>query len=558
MTGSARRLLRRGDAVLALVPFAAVVAALSMALTAAGPGWTAVVAWVVAAVIVGLRFARSRLAEGGGYGREVAARLLLFTAAAVGSVRHAPAHRGVVWAVTAVLLISALLEPLLVRALAGLRAVHALPGYRLPRAAAPVPLFGWSSFAQLLAAGIFGLLHPPAEAWLALLAAAVVLGAATGGIGISMWRDRTPRHRRLRQAIEAYAPEFLLYTGRDDGGAYQLAMWLPYLQRLGARYLVVVRAQRALDAVTSVTGAPIVCRVSLRDLDDVMVDSLRAAFYPSSAANNGHAVAYRHLCHVYLGHGDSDKALSPHPLHAIYDRVFVAGQAAIDRYRRNGVHIRSEAFVVIGRPQLDALRPATGAMPARPAVLYAPTWFGHNAAGTNSSLPGGLALVQALLAHDVTVVFRPHPISRRAPAERAIAGSIDELLRADAARSGRAHRFGAPVDSEPFIDSANSCDVLIADMSSILVDFLGADKPMAVNVLGAASTQEFLDRFPVANGAYLLEPGLGNLATVLAEMLGPDPLRPARRETREYYLGGLDGPAAAKAFVAAARDILQR
>ncbi len=553
-----RHLLRRGDAVLVLVPFAAFLAALGLALAAAGPGWAAVVAWVVAASIVGLRVAGSRLAEGGGYGREVAARALLFSAAAVGAVRHAPAHRGVVWAVTAVLLISVLLEPLLLRALVGTRAVHALPGYRLPRVAAPVPLFGWSSFALLVAAGVLGLLHSPAAAWLVLLAVAVILAAGTGAIGSTMWRDRTPRHRRLRQAVEAYAPEFLLYTGRDDGGAYQLAMWLPYLERLGVRYLVVVRAQGALDAVTSLTGAPIVCRVSLRDLDDVMVDSVRAAFYPSSAANNGHAVAYRHMCHVYLGHGDSDKALSPHPLHAIYDRVFVAGQAAVDRYHRNGVHIRRDAFVVIGRPQLDALRRAASPMPARPSVLYAPTWSGHNAAGTNSSLPDGLALVQALLAHDVNVVFRPHPISRRVPAERAIAGSIDELLRADAARSGRAHRFGASVDGEPFIDSANSCDVLIADMSSILVDFLGADKPMAVNVLGADSTQDFLDRFPVANGAYLLEPGLVNLATVLDDMVGPDPMRPGRHRTREYYLGGLDGPAAAQAFVAAARDALHR
>lgn len=537
-------------------PFAGVLSATALALAAAGPSWIAVITWVIAAAIVGLRVARSRLAEGGGCGREIAARALLFTAAAVGAVRHAPAHRGIVWAVTAALLISVLLEPLLLRALVGQRAVHALPGYRLSRAAAPVPLFGWSGFAQLLAAGVLGVLHPSSAAWLVLLAVAVVVGAATGGISIAIWRDRTSRRRRLRQAMDAYAPEFLLYTGRDDGGAYQLAMWLPYLERLGVRYVVVVRAQRALDAVSSLTGAPIICRVSLRDLDDVMVNSLRAAFYPSSAANNGHAVAYRHICHVYLGHGDSDKALSPHPLHAIYDRVFVAGQAAIDRYRRNGVHIRADAFVVIGRPQLDALRPATGPMPARPAVLYAPTWFGHNAAGTNSSLPDGLALVQALLAHDVTVVFRPHPISRRAHTERAVAGAIDGLLHADAVRSGRAHRFGASVDSEPFIDSANSCDVLIADMSSILVDFLGADKPMAVNVLGVDSTQEFLDRFPVANGAYLLEPGLGNLAAVLADMLGPDPLRPDRHKTREYYLGGLDGPAAARAFVAAARDAL--
>lgn len=557
MNESLHRLVRRGESVLLITPVAAVIAALSLALAAAGPAWVAVVAWLSSAAIIAEETVRSRRSGFPGYGREVPARLLLFCASAFGAVAHSPAQSGWIWTITAVLLIGVTAEPLLLRALLPLRDVHALPGYRLPPGAAAVPLFVWATAVELPVAGALAVVDAPLTIRLALLVVAVVLGVAMVGIGLVAWCDRTPSRWRLRQALEAYAPQFILYTGRDDGGAYQLAMWLPYLERLGVPFIVVVRRHSALEAVTSVTGAPIVSRASMRDLDDVMVGSIRAAFYPSSAANNGHAVAYRHVRHVYLGHGDSDKALSPHPMHAMYDEIFVAGKAAIDRYRRNAVHIPAAKFVVIGRPQLDSIHAASGRVPQRPTVLYAPTWSGHNAAGTNSSLSEGLALVGDLLAEDVTVIFRPHPISRRLRAERAQAAAIDALLRHDAVRTGRIHRHGPAVDSTSFADSANACDVMIADMSSIMVDFLGSDKPMAVNVRGTESAQGFLERYPVARGAYLVEPDRGNLASVLTAMLGSDPLRTQRHETRMYYLGGLDGPGAVDAFLSAARECVR-
>ena len=542
---------------LSVAPVAAVLAAVSLALAAAGTGWAAVATWSLSAVILAEEAAGSRRALGAGFGREVPARLLLLTAATVGAVRHSPDDRGWIWAIAAVLLVGVVLEPLPLRAVRRVRAVHALPGYRPPPGAAAVPLFVWASFVELLAAGALGVAKAPLVLRFALLGVAVAIDAVIVTIAALTWRDRTAARRRLRRALEEYAPQFVLYNGREDGGAYQLAMWLPYLERLGLPFVVVVRGQAALEAVTSVTSAPIVSPISLRDLDDVVVGSIRAAFYPSSAANNAHLVAYRSVRHVYLGHGDSDKAMSPHPMHAMYDHVFVAGQAAIDRYRRNGVHIRPSAYMVIGRPQLEVIHVAHGPVPARPTVLYAPTWAGHNTAGTHSSLPQGQNLVRALLQQDVVILFRPHPISRRIPAERARAAAIDELLRQDSARTGRIHRFGPAVDGTSFADSANVCDMMLADMSSIMVDFLGSQKPMAVNVRGVETSEEFLAHYPAARGAYLVAADGANLAEVISAMRGDDPQRTARQATAEYYLGGLDGAGAVTAFLDAAGQCIR-
>ena len=87
--------------------------------------------------------------------------------------------------------------------------------------------------------------------------------------------------------------------------------------------------------------------------------SLTTAFYVNNAARNTHLVERRELTHVWLNHGDSEKPACYNPVHAIYDLLFAAGQAGIDRYARHGVHIPLEKFRIVGRPQVEVIRPAT-------------------------------------------------------------------------------------------------------------------------------------------------------------------------------------------------------
>jgi hypothetical protein len=48
-------------------------------------------------------------------------------------------------------------------------------------------------------------------------------------------------------------------------------------------------------------------------------------------------------------------------VHAIYDLIFTAGQAGIDRYARHGVSIPAEKFRIVGRPQVELIRPGSSA-----------------------------------------------------------------------------------------------------------------------------------------------------------------------------------------------------
>jgi hypothetical protein len=96
-------------------------------------------------------------------------------------------------------------------------------------------------------------------------------------------------------------------------------MWLPFLERLGEKFFVIVRNEESFPDVVRLTTAPVLLRKELADMDAVVVPTLRAAFYVNNAVRNSHFVRYPQLKHVQLNHGDSDKAPSYNPVFRMFD-----------------------------------------------------------------------------------------------------------------------------------------------------------------------------------------------------------------------------------------------
>ena len=228
-------------------------------------------------------------------------------------------------------------------------------------------------------------------AWVAL-AASLLVGAGAGrgraGPGPAAV-PATAGGGPVGRALRRHQPEFLLYFSAPPGSEYQVTMWLPYLERIGRPFMVVLREPEFLAPIAAATDAPVVYCPTLRAMDEALVPSLRAAFYVNHGAKNSHCIRFTQLTHVQLHHGDSDKAPSANPVSGIFDRIFVAGQAAIDRYARAGVQIPADKFVVVGRPQVESIevRPEPARGLAHPTVLYTPTWTGHHADADYCSLP---------------------------------------------------------------------------------------------------------------------------------------------------------------------------
>jgi hypothetical protein len=267
-------------------------------------------------------------------------------------------------------------------------------------------------------AGLFAALRWPAWSGLAPVA---VAGLLSGAILLDAWRRRRAGHSaellRLGRAVANHDPRFLLYFAAPPGSDYQATMWLPYLERIGVPFVVVLAEPHHLPAIARATGAPVIVHRTVPALEAVMTSGMRVAFYVNNGMKNAHCVRYTHLTHVQLYHGYSDKPVSANPIAAIFDRIYVPGQAIIDQFGATGVDIPKERFRIVGRPQAETLTVATEhiGQTSDKVVLYAPTWAGDHADSNHCSLPIADRIVAGLLERGCTVIVRPHPYTRRDP-----------------------------------------------------------------------------------------------------------------------------------------------
>lgn len=503
-----------------------------------------------------------RLRSAQSVGTCVAARLLLAASVVVLTLQHGSYDGLVGWTamVAAVLLsVGLLITPLdqaLVPTVAGLPGVTVTTG----------PRFGYDVLVlvSLVALGIGVVAGAVAPGLLWVFEVAVLGWAVLGVLALldllRRLRSRSEANRQLPEALSALQPLFALHWSGPEQAAYQVSMWLPYLERIGAPYVVVVRSRENFDDIRALTDRPLVLREKMKELDAVMVPSLKAVFYVNTALLNNHLIHHTSRLHIQLNHGDSDKVASSNPVLRIYDRNYVAGQAAIDRFEQNGVPTQPDFFRVVGRPQLDGLQ-IGAADPADhpPTVLYAPTWSGFYQESDYSSLPWGAGLVGRLAERGCRVIFRPHPYTNRSARTAAMAQAVREALAVDAQRTGRRHLYGEEVERDmSIVDCFNASDAMVSDVSSVVSDYLQTEKPFAMVAVHREPTA-FVQRFPMARAAYVLRAGadgMDDLDEVLDELLVSDSRATERHAVKSYYLGEDHPGGPAQRFVDCAREDL--
>ncbi|MGQ4330103.1 hypothetical protein [Streptomyces hayashii] len=252
--------------------------------------------------------------------------------------------------------------------------------------------------------------------------------------------------------LREYRPEAVLYFSGSDDSAYQVNMWLETMEQMEARPLVILRERAILEKMAP-TSVPVICvpgGVHLMNLD---LSTVRVALYCANVGKNIHLLRVPTMKHVFIGHGDSDKAASVNPFSKVYDEVWVAGRAGRDRYAIADVGIRDEDIVEVGRPQLASIRPADGAVADRvPTVLYAPTWEGwDDSPGNTSLLLAGENIVKKLVTAEppVRVLYKPHPFTGTRSAKAGAAHRrITALLKKAAAQRASDPRFTADPAAE--------------------------------------------------------------------------------------------------------------
>ncbi|NPD06155.1 CDP-glycerol--glycerophosphate glycerophosphotransferase [Nocardioides sp. zg-1308] len=336
------------------------------------------------------------------------------------------------------------------------------------------------------------------------------------------------------------------YFAGDPSRTYQLVQWLEVLEVLDDvhRVCLVLRDPEAAELVAARTRLRVVTAPTLADLSAVYAElDAKVVLYCNNSVQNFDSLLDSRRLHVHVNHGESDKQSMASNNAKAYDRVFVAGEAAVQRYVAELLELDARRLVRIGRPQLDLRRTPLLEPSERSTVLYAPTWEGDAAYNDYTSVDVmGPAIVRAVLAvPGVRLVYKPHPkvVTSRTPA---VAAAHREVLDVVAEAAGREPGAGHTAVVEGDILAVMPvCDVIVTDVSSVGLDwlYLHTDKPIVLT-----DRHEDDDRLrqhvPLSRCADVVRPGeVDGLSELLRDRLQHDEHRLARTAMRHHYFDDL-------------------
>ncbi|MCP3424413.1 CDP-glycerol glycerophosphotransferase family protein [Nocardioides pinisoli] len=339
----------------------------------------------------------------------------------------------------------------------------------------------------------------------------------------------------------------IAYFAGDPTRTYQLAQWLEVLEVLDRVHPVglVLRDPDSAALIASRTSLTVLTAPSFPELTELYAElDAKVVLYCNNSVLNFESLLDSRMLHVHVNHGESDKQSMASNNAKAYDRVFVAGDAAVQRYLTGLLDFDAARLVRVGRPQLDLPRTPLLAPSERRTVMYAPTWEGDADYNDYTSLDSlGEAIVRAILAvPDVRLVYKPHPkvttslTPAIADAHLAVMGLIDEAARLDPAA------WHTQVLTGDILAVMPGCDAMVTDVSSVGLDwlYLHTDKPIFLTDphgdVDALHHQAPISRCADVIGA----DDVRDLASLLDARLGHDEHHLARVAMRHHYFDELE------------------
>lgn len=344
-----------------------------------------------------------------------------------------------------------------------------------------------------------------------------------------------------------------VYFGDGADKIYQINQWLPVLEELHQKeeVLLVFRTISAFNAAGKVTDLPKVFVRRFSDLMDTYDDNdLKLVIYVNNSRSNFQSLDHPRLVHVHVNHGESDKLSMVSNKAKAYDKVFVAGPAAIKRHEAMLIGFDFSKLMVTGRPQLDIDFELELEASQKFDVMYAPTWEGENEDNNYTSLDHyGVAIIESLLENpELRVIYKPHPRvqSSKTPGVAQAHQQIMELLQASI-DEGNNHVIS---EQGNILAMFESTDALITDVSSVGLDYLylHPEKPLVIS--DRRNNRENLHRdAPITKACHVIDQeALPELATLLNDALSIDGHREQRLEMRKFYFGDLSRGESTKKF----------
>lgn len=322
-------------------------------------------------------------------------------------------------------------------------------------------------------------------------------------------------------------------------GSNQIIPWIPIFVQADVKFLILVRNEAFFEWIKKeypwMSVAFAKRGVDVEEVLGLLPDA-KTIFYPSSTGNNIHLVRFNHLHHVFIGHGDSDKASSANKALRLYDEVWTAGQGHVDRFDNSDFDTAHINFVKVGRPNLRNILTSSQQHWQKRMdnkVLYLPTWEGGVEEANYSSISFSgqiIREVQNFLGTSTTVKYHPLTGGRDSKLKNINKMTEDVISR----EALNAIVLDASVEISTVIPNNN---IFICDISGVITECLAADAPIFVYIpkdkeIKVASSNVAYEDYCYTYSS--IDELLEKLAKVTA---GDDYLLEGRRKAIEYFIG---------------------
>ena len=322
--------------------------------------------------------------------------------------------------------------------------------------------------------------------------------------------------------------------------------WLPVLEVLDGAHptAVVVRDASVAEVLRERTSLEVLLAPGFPELRALYARlDAKVVLYCNNSMLNFQSLLESRMLHLHVGHGESDKQSMASNNAKAYDRVLVAGEAAVQRHLAALMELDASRLVRVGRPQLDVPREPVLAPSGRRTVLYAPTWEGDADYNdyTSVDVMGAGIVDQLLSVPDVRVVYKPHPkvVTSRRPAVREGHHAVLAAITAASMQDPAAGHLS--LTTADVLAVMTDCDAIVTDVSSVGLDwlYLRTEKPLVLTDKHA-DPDRLREEVPVSRCADVVTPGdVPALGALVADRLERDEHHLARVAMRHHYFDDL-------------------
>ena len=326
--------------------------------------------------------------------------------------------------------------------------------------------------------------------------------------------------------------DVILYASGPKDSGYQINQWIPVAEQMKWKSAVCVRKFYLLDEIDE-TSIPVYYAAKAENVEALKNLGESSLFlYPANWQDNATSLRHAEMQHYFINHGESDKVVNQSKFLMTYDKLLVAGPMAKSRLELAGLPLRENQVEFVGRPQLEIFLERKIQFGPIRKVLYAPTWEGFVEEADYSSVSDfGITMLESILTdRNLEIIFKPHPLT----------GSRSQETRGALEKIGRMTKkypnFKILDKEKKIYPQMNWCDLMIADISSVVNDFLATGKPIILTSTRGLSIKSLHADFPTTRGTYVIENPkiIFDLLMMISEQ---DPMREDRQQVRKESLG---------------------